>query len=359
MEEREDGGRAWGGPSPYARWQGEEGIPVNRGSYVESLYELELAPWKRVGQKGAFVNLADQEQDDGWVIEIAPGGQTEVLHHLFEATIYVLDGRGATTFWQPNMKKQTVEWQRGSLYSPPLNAHYQHFNLDGSKPARLFVVTSAPIMINITRDPEFVFNDSYVFTSRYAGEETYFTDRGGLVGGSWRTNFIPDLRAFELRDSGSRGMGAMALGFVLANNQMVCHISQWPSGTYKKAHCHGVGAHVTILNGQGYSLLWFPGEERRRVDWQDGTVLSPKSGEYHQHFATGPVPARFVALRLGAMDLRRGEKIVPFNPKHWAGHPESIGGIPYEEEDPAIYEEYVQECAKNGVEVRLPRAIRS
>jgi hypothetical protein len=70
--------RDWGRnnlPSPYEAWQKSEGIPIYTGSYVTDLKALELAPWARVGQKGAFVNLAEQEEDDGRVIEIAPGGQ--------------------------------------------------------------------------------------------------------------------------------------------------------------------------------------------------------------------------------------------------------------------------------------------
>ena len=136
-----------------------EGIPIYRGSHVPDLHTADVAPWPRIGQKGAFVNLANQQQNDGWVMEIAPGGQTEVLHHLFESTYYILDGRGATTIWQGgSSKKQTVEWQAGSLFSPPLNSYYQHFNLDGQKPARLFTATTAPLQLNIARDEEFVFN---------------------------------------------------------------------------------------------------------------------------------------------------------------------------------------------------------
>src|SRR5713226_5640214 len=123
--------------TPYRIWQKGEGIASHGGSYVADLYHLDVAPWPRVGQKGAFVNLAEQEEDDAWVIEVAPGGQTDVLHHIFEATILILDGRGATSFWQKGQAKQTVEWQRGSVFSPPLNCYYQHFNLDGQKPARL------------------------------------------------------------------------------------------------------------------------------------------------------------------------------------------------------------------------------
>src|SRR3954462_14411113 len=136
--------------SAYQRWQEEEGIPAHRGSYVGDLYTAEVAPWARLGQKGAFVNLAEQEHDDAWVAEIAAGGETSVQHHLFEALVYVLDGRGATTVWQGDnpSKKQTIEWQRGAVFAPPLNCFYQHFNLDGQKPARLFMVTHAPTMIN-------------------------------------------------------------------------------------------------------------------------------------------------------------------------------------------------------------------
>ena len=126
-----------GAKTPYDRWEVGEGIPTYTGAYVSDLYNCEVKPWARFGQKGAIANLAGQQQDDGWIIEIAPGGQTDPVHHMFEATYFVVSGQGATTFWQPGKPKQTVEWKEGSLFSPPLNAYYQHFNHDGQKPARL------------------------------------------------------------------------------------------------------------------------------------------------------------------------------------------------------------------------------
>ena len=332
--------------TPYQEWQQGEGIPSYTGSYLGSMYNAELKPWDRIGQKAAFANLADQEHDDGWLIEIGPKGETKVIHHMFEMGIFVLSGQGATTFWQPGKPKQTVEWQRGSVFSPPLNSHYQHFNLDGEHPARMYCVTNAPMVINLYRSGDFPFNCDYVFADRFAGEEGFFSQQGEQVEEQlWKTNLVPDIRAFTLRDNPGRGEGNLRMGFHLANNQMAAHCSDFPPGIYKKGHYHGVGAHVIILTGQGYSLLWFEGGPRRKVDWQDGSVLSPRDHEFHQHFNTGPTPARYLAFRLGALDPARVAS-------EGGGRPFQIE---YEQEDPAIYDEYVAECAKHGARVVLQR----
>ncbi len=329
----------------YEKWQKTEGIPIYQGAYIADLYALELSDWARVGQRGAFVNLAGQQQDDAFVIEIAPQSQTDVMHHLFEAVTFVLDGRGATTFWQEGHPKQTVEWQRGSVFSPPLNCYYQHFNAQGQRPARLFTVTNAPMVINMFRNADFVFEDAYIFADRYAGEDDYFSGGGEESGrDTWISNFIPDIRAFTLKERiGNRAVRDVHRVFAMANNQMALHSSEFETGIYKKAHRHGVGAHVIVLAGTGYSLLWREGEERQKVDWKDGSVLSPREQEYHQHFNTGPEPARYLAVRLGGLDSRRWGGEVP---RHQ---------IEYEYEDPAVYDQYVEECARHGANVVLPR----
>jgi len=330
--------------SPYRRFQAAEGIPVYRGSAIDDVRHLDVASWPRTAQKGAFINLADQEEDDAYVLEIAPGGNTEVLHHLFEAGIVVLDGHGATSFRQPSTPKQTVEWQPGSLFAPPLNCYYQHFNLDGTASARLLVVTNAPMIINLFRNFDFVFRESYVFEDRYKGEDDYFADKGYQDGGSgpWKTNFVPDLRTFRLgqyRSKEHRGSGNAGMGFALSNNSMAAGVSLFPVGTYKKAHRHGVGAHILILQGEGYSRLWSDGEPPRRVDWREGTLVSPRELEYHQHFNSGPSPAMYLKFRLGNLDSRRG-----------ASEPDQIE---YEDEDPHIYEEYAEQSALHGAKVVL------
>ena len=329
----------------YEQWQQGEGIPIHQGAYVGNLYTVELGDWARVGQRGAFVNLAGQQVDDAHVIEIAPRSQTEVMHHLFEAVTFVLEGRGATTLWQEGSPKRTVEWQRGSVFSPPLNCYYQHFNGQGDHPARLFTVTNAPMVMNMFRSGNFVFEDRYVFDDRYDGEEDYFSGSGEETGrDTWISNFVPDIRSFTLIERiGRRATRDVHRVFAMANNQMAMHCSEFDTGLYKKAHRHGVGAHVIVLSGQGYSLLWSEGEEAEKVDWQDGSVLSPREQEYHQHFNTGPEPARYLAVRLGELDPRRWGGEVPTHQ------------IEHEYEDPAVYDLYMAECARNGAEVVLPR----
>ena len=335
----------------YEKWQTAEGLPIYKGAFLPDLHEVELAHWPRVGVKGAFVNLADQLEDDGWVLEIPPASQTKVLHHAFELSLYVVEGRGATTFWQADQTPQTVEWQRGSILSPPLNCYYQHFNADGQQRVRMFMVTNAPMVINIYRNLDFIFNNPFVFDDRYRGEADYFSGPGKGVEGDgnfWSTNFIPDVRKFKLAPS-HRGAGAHGMQWLMADNQSIGHCAEFPAGTYKKAHRHGIGAHLIILGGQGYSLLWWADEEPRRVEWKDGTVIAPMEGEYHQHFNTGRTPARYMAFRLGDLDTRK-----PPAGRGWNTN-EEITGIPYDRENPAIYDRYGQECEKNGAAVVLPR----
>ncbi|MCH7656044.1 MAG: cupin domain-containing protein [Chloroflexi bacterium] len=325
--------------SPYRQWQDTQGIPIYTGSFVEDLYSLKVEPWALVGQKGAFVNLADQETSDGWVIEIAPAGNTTVIHHLCEATIFVLEGRGATTFWQEGSPKESVEWKRGSIVAPPLNCYYQHFNGDGGAPARLLVVTSAPLVLNQFRHPEFLFNDTFVFDQRFDGSGSYFSAPSERLGPfRWRTNFVPDIRTHAVEPKPHRGQDNVGVNFTMSNNSMAVAASEFPPGSYKMAHRHSVGAYVFILSGTGFSLLRWEGEaEARRVDWKDGCMLSPKEGEFHQHFNTGDGPARYLKIRPGAL-----------NAEHWdGGGPEQID---YADEDPAIYEAYAAECRRNGRE---------
>jgi quercetin dioxygenase-like cupin family protein len=137
--------------STYAKWQREEGIPVHIGFWADPM-SVTVAPWERKQCLGAYINLADQESLDAYVVEIPPGQQTRPERYMYEEMIYVLKGKGATTVWFDGVEKRTFEWQEGSLFSPPLNCWRQHFNGQGSEAVRFVAVTSAPHVSSIARN---------------------------------------------------------------------------------------------------------------------------------------------------------------------------------------------------------------
>ena len=85
--------------SPYERWKEAEGLPTVRGYYVKNLVELDLAPWRSSGDgSAAIINLEGTGGfNDAYVAEIPRGKSLKPHKHLFEETIYILKGQGATS----------------------------------------------------------------------------------------------------------------------------------------------------------------------------------------------------------------------------------------------------------------------
>src|SRR5262249_52039998 len=107
----------------------------------------------------------------------------------------------------------------------------------------------------------------------------------------------------------------------------------------------GPGAHVIILSGQGYSLLWPEGTEPVRVEWQPGSVVVPPSQWFHQHFNSGAGPARYLALRKGGGGRDKFPIVVH---DREAGQSIKEGGsqIEYEDEEASIHQQFEAALAK-------------
>lgn len=340
-------------PAYYAQWQAAEDIPIHKVFHVEQLRDVELGEWQRFGCRGAFVNLADSDITTAAILELPPHGTTTAVKHLFEALIFVVEGRGLTTVSQPGGPEVTVEWGPRALFSPPLNTRYRHRNVDPNRPARLLMVSNAPLILSLFHNEKFVFDNAAVFEDRFDGRPDFFSDGGEHLGGRVRrTNFVPDALELALINWKRRGAAAKSFHLSMADNTMACHLSEFGVGTYKKGHRHGPGAHVVILQGEGYSLLWQDGQERMRVDWRAGSMFSPPDMWYHQHFNVGSEPARYLALRRG------GSPEHPLKLGMAAGGDENrpANQIEYEDEDPSIRELYVHELAARGVELNMPEA---
>ena len=81
-------------PAFYDAWQKSEGIPIYKAYHLDDMNDVELAPWKRFGCNGAFVNLAAPFITTSIIIEIAPGAKTNMVRHMFESWRFVVKGRG-------------------------------------------------------------------------------------------------------------------------------------------------------------------------------------------------------------------------------------------------------------------------
>ena len=339
--------------TPYTRWVKSEGLDIISSVYVPNLHTVELKPWARRGGFGVYMNHeASRTSNDCYVCEIPPGKTLAPQRQLFEEMILILDGRGSTTVWNDAGARITFEWKAGALFAIPLNCWHQHFNGSGKEPARYVAVTNAPIVINLYEDIDFIFNSTYDFKGRFNGEPDYFSAKGEQKGFLLQTNFVPDAVNLPLITAKERGAGGGHIRFNMAKGSMNSHISQFPIGTYKKAHAHGPGAHVIILGGEGFSLMWPEGEEPRRYEWHVGSMIVPPNMWLHQHFNTGPTPARYLAFKHEGVAIRNAQGV----PKAWVS--KRLGGdqVDYADEPAVTRALFARELARHGLTSRMDAA---
>ena len=352
----------------YEEWQKDEDVIKHGGLYVKDLYSLEVSDWPRYGCKGAVIYLDGDEDTNEHLFEIAPGGKTNPVHHMFQEVIYVLEGRGATSVWYDEGRKQTFEWREGAYFSIPLNATCQHFNGSGSERIRMVSVTNLPGMLRKFITPDFIWNNNYIFPDRLNADEGWSSSTQMYKGRIWETNYLPDAANMPMPDWSERGAGGTNIMLSLADNTVASHISEFPVGTYKKAHRHGPGAHLLITGGVGFALVWRNEDmsDLVKADWQRGSLYLPtqdSDNEYfHQHFNVGTTPARYInmspansrkyAVRRGANDIaKQGEMRAMVSIKE--------GGIQmeYEDEPHRIHQIFEEELKKHGQECRMKNLV--
>ena len=345
---------------PYEEWQRDEGVKLHGGLYIKDLFNLELSHWPRMGVDGAVVYLDGDEDTNEIVLEIPPGGKSNPVHHMFNEVVYILNGRGATQVWYDEKHKQTFEWAEGAYFSIPMNATFQHFNGSGAEPTRMVSVTNQPGMQRRFITPDFIWNNPYVFPDRLGSEEGWASGGGNMYKGRiWETNFLPDAANMPMPDWHERGAGGTNIMLSLADNTVASHISEFPVGTYKKAHRHGPGAHLLITGGVGFALVWKNEDmsDLVQADWQKGSLYLPTQDAYsdyfHQHFNVGTTPARYLNMSPSnsrKYSYQRGINDPTRQPEIRAMVSIKLGGIQleYEDEDRRVHEIFEAELAKHG-----------
>ncbi|MDH3241535.1 MAG: hypothetical protein OEO83_12815 [Alphaproteobacteria bacterium] len=343
----------------YRAWCKTQGVPFVEDFGIDML-AMDVAPWDRYGMKGAVCELVGGDDFiSTFCFELAAGGKSAVLQHVYEEVIFVLSGHGSTSVELPDGTKHTFEWGPNSLFQVPLNMPYQHFNGSGQEPARLASTNNARFLINLFRNETFIFDNPVPFADR-AGAAGYFTGDGELKPikpgrHQWETNFVPDISNFELKAWDARGAGSTNLRWILADGTIGCHTSEMPVGTYKKGHRHTAGTNVFCVSGQGYSLFWYEGDEDfTRVDWHHGVMYTPPENMFHQHFNTATQPSRYLAVQFGStryplFEVKRQiwDKGVDTSLKDGGNQ------LEYEDQPEEIHKIFLRELDKNQVESEM------
>lgn len=340
----------WDGSDRYIDYIDNLDIPVYDDFQVDNVKDCDLGAWDRTGAKGAIVSLKGQEIINNLhVHEIPKSEALEPEKSLYEKLIYVIQGTGATAIG-PEDNETIVEWDQNTLFALPRGVRHQHINTSNEEPVRLVAETDLPTLLSFFGDPDFIFDTDFsedTFSGKgYSTKgDMYESPRGAVV---WESNFIPDILSFDkIRENPQRGAGGATVLFHQPATSMWAHMSEFPAGTYKKGHRHYAGATILVLSGEGYSYMWpsIEGDfdDRVRIDWQPGTVFTPPSMWWHQHYNTSLEPARYMA----------------FHPPIAGDHStfEALGdhnNIQYPNEHPEIREIFESELRSKGIEPRMP-----
>jgi quercetin dioxygenase-like cupin family protein len=358
-------------PSLWRQYVKEQNVPIVNGVGLPNLDDLPLGKWEALGGRGCFLELDGMEGVTSmWATEVPSGGSVKPMKGLFEQLVFVQEGRGTTEVWKEGSnRKQTFEWQRGTLFAIPMNSWFQYVNA-ASSPALLLTLSTAPFVMDMFQNRDFVFNNNYNFSDRYPDQDDYFNvkgiERDPESGRAIRySNVIPDLYGSDLPLDGQRGPGYRFFSIEMTGNILNAHLAQFPSGRYSKAHAHYAGAVLICLAGKGYSITW-PceygtrpweqglGDHVMRQDYTPGGLVSPGSGWFHAHYSVGAEPLRLLALRYGSS--LRTAAFIEAQTHGNANLDIKKGGrtIEYRDEDPQIRKDYIAAITAEGVEFGMP-----
>lgn len=117
----------------------------DRTNFVRDIRSSEVVPWEERGKGNAsmFWDMGGNTILEPHMSEFPVGTYKLGHRHPYEAIILTLNGKGFTLFGKQTLKDSEamkLDWQAGSIVSPPYFWFHQHFNT-GSNNARYFAVT--------------------------------------------------------------------------------------------------------------------------------------------------------------------------------------------------------------------------
>ena len=266
-----------------------------------------------MGGRGSYIQLHGTEGKWGsYVVEVPGAGALNPEKHMYEEIYFVVEGRGSTEVWlDGDSKRHAFEWQKGSLFSIPVNAMHRIVNAS-SAPALLLAGTTAPNLMNLINSADAIFNCPYQFRDRFSGADDFYKYKDDIepdpVRGlaMRRTNFIPDIVNCDLPLDNRRSPGWRRVEPFMTGNTFYLWIGQHENGHYSKAHAHTSAAVLICVKGKGYTYTWPENARPDAVEGRQGGSGQTRRLRAGRHGVGG---ARRRALVSPA--FRRVERTVP------------------------------------------------
>lgn len=358
-EAGQTGEKATAATYAYDEWMSAQQLPVHRGYFAEDVRTLEVAHWPRREIPSAFIQLEGQQGvSEARVSEIPPAETAPSYRMAIDEIVYVASGNGLTSVGNGTSSGPvTFEWGPHALFLIPRHTLRSFTNMRGDRPVRLLHYNYLPLAMSVIPDRAFLLDGPPPPAGLLPELGSAFTEAEAVAGGSglkwigsgksayWYGNFFPDMSIWDKLDRNlARGAGGSTVIIQFASSDMTCHMSEFASRTYKKAHRHGPGRVIIIAGGEGYSVMWPEGQEKVVVPWHEASIVVPPNRWFHQHFNLGSQPARYLAFH---------------PPLQFHGYADKIQDrqrdqIEYVDEDPWIRGYFEARLAERGLTSLMP-----
>ncbi len=348
--------------SPHDRFAEAEGLDILRAVTVADLREVPLKPWRRLGARGAFLQLFGTEGTLGQsLLEIPASGATRAERHLCDEVILALTGSGTTELVGQDGKR-VFEWQEGALFAIPRNATHRLINAT-DKPALLLCLNTLPAVIDLLGDADAVFANPLVALLDDEPGQAFDGIEPDPVQGLalCRTGLLPDVINCDLPLDNRASPAHRALDLGMTGPGMQVSMGEHRPGRYGRARLVEPGQVVICLRGGGEILMWpesagpHPAaEQTMRIAQRGGVITGLGEGGgrwFVQEFTFSPVAMRHLQIRRTPIS-----HAIPGSERKDAlttAWDEGGAIIPYWREAPHIRTEFDAALAARGVANRM------
>ena len=281
---------------------------------------------------GHYIQLYGTETKWGcYVVEVPPGGALNPEKHMYEEIYLVVEGRGTTEVWQEgDSKKHVFEWQKGSMFSIPMNAWFRIVNAT-SGGALLLAGNTAPNVHEHdqqrrrgVQQPVRVPRPLLRRRRLLQAQGRHRARSGARPRHAHARTSSPTSINCELPLDNRRSVGYRRVEPFMTNNQFYYWIGQHENGRYSKAHAHTSAAVLICLKGKGYTYSW--PERCGPTPWKDGYGHEVRRLDYepvrHGHGGAGRRALVSPALLASSKDdFRLTAWFGPHNPGRDPGAP--------------------------------------